>query len=94
MEPLQMATAALAVVNVALALVLAVVYGRNHREIKSPFTLGLLLFSLFLVVHGAAVVYDYATMMTMYSGTLESLRLAQEIVQTAAVGALLVATLR
>lgn len=84
----------LAALNVALAFVLGAVYWRNHREIRSSFTLGLLLFALFLVVHNALVVYHWYTMMGGYSITEEWYLLVEEVLQTAAVGALVVATMR
>lgn len=83
---------ALAAVNVLLALVLAGVYWKNYRAIKSPFTLGLLLFAAFLVVHNAFVVYQFTTM--MMTGFDPTMLLIDEILQLAAVGALVVATLR
>jgi hypothetical protein len=83
---------ALAGVNVLLALVLATVYWRNHREIRSPFTLGLLIFAAFLMVHNAFIVYEWWTM--MMTGFDPTMLLVDEILQTAAVGALVAATLR
>ena len=83
----------LAGLNAVLALILAFVYWRNHREIGSPFTLGLLLFAAFLVVHNAFIVYQWSTMM-MVSGFDPTMLLVDEILQTAAVGALVAATLR
>lgn len=93
MTALELVDVALAGANVVLALVLGSVYWRNHREIKSPFTLGLLLFAVFLVVHNALTVYRYATMMGMgLIGTPSSL--LEGLLQAAAVVALLVATWR
>lgn len=84
----------LAAVNVLLALALGVVYWRNHREIKSPFTLGLLLFALFLVVHNATLAYHFLAMMPYIVATGELYVLAEGVLQTAALGTLLVATMR
>lgn len=83
----------LAGVNLLLALVLGAVYLRNHREIRSPFTLGLLLFSAFLVLHNGMIVYAWWTMMeTPFSG--ETFLLVQGALQGAAIGTLLASTLR
>lgn len=83
----------LAGVNLLLALVLGAVYLRNHREIRSPFTLGLLLFSAFLVLHNGMIVYTWWTMMeTPFSG--ETFLLVQGALQAAALGTLLASTLR
>jgi hypothetical protein len=90
---METAGVALAALNVLLALALATVYWRNHREIRSPFTLGLLIFAAFLVVHNALIVWQWWTMM-MVTGFDPAMLLVDEILQTAAVGALVVATLR
>lgn len=87
-------TVALAAINGLAALVLAVVYARNHRAMRSPFTLGLLLFALFLAVHGAAVVYTDLSMMATYTARAETLRLVTTGLETAALATLTWATLR
>lgn len=49
----------------ASAIVLAVllrVYLDNHRQLRSPFTLGLLFFATFLLVENVVAVYFYYTM--------------------------------
>lgn len=84
----------LAALNCILAIVLGAVYWRNHRDIRSPFTLGLLLFAVFLVVHNALIVYHAFTMMTSASSFDEGLLLTEELLQTGASATLLVATLR
>ncbi|MEA3199347.1 MAG: hypothetical protein QOE90_775 [Thermoplasmata archaeon] len=83
---------ALAGANCLLALALGAVYWRNHRQLRSPFTLGLLLFAAFLLVNNAMVLYDAWTMMML--GGNAWLALVREGLQTAASVALLVATLR
>ena len=87
-------TLALTALNGALALVLAAVYVRNHRQMRSPFTLGLLLFALFLVVHAAVTLYNDLTMMTTYTERAETLRLLTATLELGALGALTWATLR
>ena len=73
---------------------LGAVYWRNHRDIRSPFTLGLLLFAAFLIVHNALVIYNAWTMMTSAAPADEALLLVEELLQTGASGTLVVATLR
>jgi hypothetical protein len=85
---------ALAAANGILALVLAAVYWRNHRQLRSPFTLGLLLFAAFLLVHNAVIVYESWSMMTIAVGPDPGLLLVDEALQAAASVALLVATMR
>lgn len=84
---------ALAALNAVLALVLAGVYARNHAELRSPLTLGLLLFAAFLLVHNGLVVYHYVTMMGIYFAE-QGLVVAETALQTAALAALLWASMR
>jgi len=84
----------LAALNGVLALVLATVYWRNHRQLRSPFTLGLLLFAAFLLVHNAVIVYESWSMMMVSVGPDPGLLLVDELLQSAASIALLVATMR
>jgi hypothetical protein len=94
MTAVGMLSLVLAALNCILALVLGAVYWRNHRDIRSPFTLGLLLFATFLVVHNGLVVYHAFTMMTSASSFDEGLLLVEELLQTGASGTLVIATLR
>lgn len=87
-------TLALTALNGALALILAAIYVRNHRQVRSPFTLGLLLFALFLVAHAAATFYNDVTMMATYTDRAEMLHFATSILELAALGALMWATMR
>jgi hypothetical protein len=94
MTTLMTLTVALAALNGALALVLAGVYLRNLRQVRSPFTWGLALFALFLVAHSALTVYDDVTMMADFTSQAERLLLAEGVLELAALGALAWATLR
>lgn len=94
MTAVELAGFALAVVNALLALVLGVVYFRNHRELRSPFTLGLLLFALFLLVHNALILYDAWSTMMLSAGPRPVQALVEEALQAAASVALVAATLR
>ena len=91
---LMWANVALAGSAALLGLTLAVIYARNHAQIKSPFTFGLLLFGLFLVVHNGVVVYHLVTMMPQFSATGEVWLAAENVLQLGALGSLLWATLR
>ena len=83
-----------AVINCILALVLGAVYLRNHRTIRSPFTLGLLIFAVFLFVHNAIIVYSAYEVMMFSSGPDPRQVLIEESLQLAASISLVVATLR
>ena len=85
---------ALSALNGLLALVLGGVYVRNHRQVRSPFTLALLLFALFLVVHSALRIYHDLTMMTTYTDQAQKFLLGEGLLELVALSALLWATLR
>lgn len=50
------ASAAVAMLNIALTLTLLYIYGQNHRSMKTYFTFGLLIFATLFVVLNLAVV--------------------------------------
>lgn len=87
-------TVVLAILNAALALAVGIVYFRNHRELKSPFTLALSLFAVFFVAHNVLLVYHFASMMASFTAQAETFLLLEGLLQTAALGALAYATLR
>ena len=84
----------LVAVNLVLVAALAFVYARNHREIRSSFTLGLLFFALFLLLHNGLVLYHLLTMMSVFAQLGETFLLAENLVQLAALAALARATMR
>jgi hypothetical protein len=94
MSAISIVNVALALVNCGLAVVLGAIYWRNHRDIRSPFTLGLLLFALFLFVHNAIFVYHTFTMMEAADASADTLLLIEGLLQLAASGTLVAATLR
>jgi hypothetical protein len=94
MSLLMTLTVGLAAANGLAALVLAIVYARNHGQMRSPFTLGLLLFAVFLVVHSGVLVYTDLTMMATYTPRAEMLHLATTGLESAALATLTWATLR
>lgn len=93
MSDIMLACVGLAGINTFLALLLGGVYVRNHAEIKSPFTMGLLIFAAFLVVHNGMQVYDFFTMMGTPPSN-ELLLLAENVLQAGALVALVGATWR
>lgn len=80
--------------NGLLAIGLAAIYLRNHRQMRSPFTLGLILFAVALVVHSAVTLYNDLSMMTQYTAQAEVLRLLATGLETVALVALTWATMR
>lgn len=85
---------ALAAVNAVLALVLGWVYAQNHRQVRSPMTLGLLLFAAFFVVHNVLVAYHYLTMMPQFLLVDETWLFLESLLQLGGLAALVYATLR
>jgi hypothetical protein len=94
MSALMIASVALACLNTLLALVLGIIYWRNHRSIRSPFTLGLLLFAGFLLLFNATIVYHFVSMMPLFDAVSETLIFIESLLQTGALTALLYATFR
>lgn len=92
MSVLQWSILAIAILNVALALAVGVIYWRNHRVVKSPFTWVLVLFATFLILHNAFQVYEFFAMMGF--GGPENLLVIEGLLQTATGIALLAAALR
>jgi len=89
---LQWAILAISILNVGLAFAVGIIYWRNHRAIKSPFTWVLVLFATFLILHNAFQVYEFFAMMDF--GAPEDLLAIEGLLQTAASIALLAAALR
>lgn len=94
MSELMIASLVLASLNLILALAVSVVYIRNHRQLRSPFTLALLLFGLFFVLHNAVLIVHELTMMPTFGPEAEVYLLIEGGLQSAALVALGVATLR
>lgn len=94
MTILMWANVALAGVNLVLVAVVAFVYARNYKEVRSSFTLGLLLFSAFLLLHNGLILYHLLTMMSVYAQLGEVFLLVENVVQLVALAALARATLR
>lgn len=94
MSLIMMVDLALLALNGLLAVVVGSVYLRNHRELRSPFTLALVLFAAFIVVHSVLTFYHSITMMADYTARAEVFLLAESILEAAALSALAYATLR
>jgi hypothetical protein len=77
-----------------LALVLGFVYLRNLRQVRSPFTVGLLLFAVFLVVHSAITIWHQATMMATFTAEAQLWLVVEGGLELVALGALVWATMR
>lgn len=70
MNILMEVSAALALTNVALLIILLVVYLRIYRSSKAIFTQGLIFFAGMLVLHNAIAAYAYVAMEPLYDDKL------------------------
>lgn len=70
MNLLMEVSAALALTNVALLIVLLIVYLRIYRSSKAIFTQGLIFFAGMLILHNAIAVYTYGAMEPLYDDKL------------------------
>lgn len=93
MENLLAANALLVGLNTILLVTLLVLYARMLREVRSRFTLGLVLFAGVLLVHNLAQLYFYVTMQDYFAGGVVELVLVQNALATLAIGFLTYATL-
>ncbi len=84
MTPLMQLNFWLAVVNVILLLYLTVVHIRMAWDVKSGFTLGLLLFVLVFLVHNLLAAYFYLTMRALYAPGTEIPVLVITVIETIA----------
>jgi hypothetical protein len=70
MNLLMEVSAALALTNVALLIVLLIVYLRIYRSSKAIFTQGLIFFAGMLILHNAIAIYAYGAMEPLYDDKL------------------------
>ena len=64
------ATAGVAGVDAALAAVLLALYLKGFMKVRAPFTLGLLMFAVFLLAQNLLAVYAYTSMMEIFPAVL------------------------
>ena len=70
-DAIMILTVGLAAVNAALSSGLLFVYVLSYRKVRAPFTLGLLLFALFFLLHNLLAAYAYFTMMSVVNEALQ-----------------------
>ena len=63
-------SAVVSVVNIAILLGLLAIYARSFRRIQSSFTIGLVLFALFLLIHNGLGVFSYVFMDGYFDATI------------------------
>ena len=65
-----MATVLVAGVDAALSAGLLAIYARSFTKVRAPFTIGLIMFSLFFLAQNLLAVYAYFTMMEIFPSAL------------------------
>jgi hypothetical protein len=93
LEPLITANALVALANIAVLIVLLVLYVRVYRSSKAKFTVGLMLFVGLLMLHNIIAVYGYYMMEPLYAQALIPYFLSIHIAELAGLSVLLKITL-
>ena len=93
MEPLITANAIVALANIAVLIVLFVLYVRVYKSSKAKFTVGLMLFVGLLMLHNIIAVYGYYMMEPLYAQALIPYFLSIHIAELAGLSVLLKITL-
>ena len=93
MEPLITDNALVALANIAVLIVLFVLYVRVYKSSKAKFTVGLMLFVGLLMLHNIIAVYGYYMMEPLYAQALIPYFLSIHIAELAGLSVLLKITL-
>ena len=80
-----------AALNIGHLLVLLVVWGRTYREIRSPLTLGSMVFSALLLAENVVALWFYLSPPSMPSAAVEVMMVLQ-VLETAGIGVLVYVT--
>ena len=84
MTQLMTAIGILTAISILALLGLVYVYYRNLKQIKSKFTIGLLIFALLFLMQNVISVYYYATMMDYYVDQVQPFVFVFSLLQTIA----------
>lgn len=93
MEPPELLTSIISIVNVALLAALITIYAKIYKTSRAVFTLGLLFFATMLMLHNIIAVYAYFAMAPLYSDELFPYFVAIHLAELAGIVALLKVTL-
>ncbi len=92
MSMLMYASVAGASLNIALLVLLLLVYGTTYSKMRTRFTLGLLIFALLFLTQNAITLFSYVTMMSFYAEAVDMHVALFTWAQTAGLAILLVTT--
>jgi hypothetical protein len=70
------------------------VYGTSYKNMRTGFTLGLLVFAALFLLHNAITLFSFVTMMPIYAAGVDLQVALFTLVQTVGLGVLLVTTWR
>jgi hypothetical protein len=77
------------IINIVLIMFILIIQARNFKVIKSPFTIGLLLFAFVFLIQNLLSTYYFVTMMKFYAKGLDIPAFINTILQTIAFSAFL-----
>ena len=87
------ASTVVSVLNVAVLLILLVIYAKIYLKSKAVFTIGLIFFTVMLMLHNLIAVYAYLVMAPLYPDDLLPYFVAIHIAELVGIVALLRVTL-
>ena len=93
MSLLMIASTVVSVLNVAVLLILLVIYAKTYLKTKAVFTIGLIFFTVMLMLHNLIAVYAYLVMAPLYPDDLLPYFVAIHIAELVGIVALLRVTL-
>lgn len=93
MSLLMIASTVVSVLNVAVLLILLVIYAKIYLKSKAVFTIGLIFFTVMLMLHNLIAVYAYLVMAPLYPDDLLPYFVAIHIAELVGIVALLRVTL-
>ncbi len=93
MSLLMIASTVVSVLNVAVLLILLVIYAKIYVKSKAVFTIGLIFFTVMLMLHNLIAVYAYLVMAPLYPDDLLPYFVAIHIAELVGIVALLRVTL-
>lgn len=89
MSLLMNASTLVSVLNVAVLLILLVIYAKTYVKSKAVFTIGLMFFTVMLMLHNLIAVYAYLVMAPLYPDELLPYFVAIHIAELVGIIALL-----
>ena len=88
-EAMMYATVGLGLVDAGLAAGLLAVYARSYRQVKAPFTVGLMMFAALFLVQNLLAAYSYLSMMAFFPDPVQPYMLAVMALEAVALAIML-----